>query len=305
MGSQMPSNAPIKLVEPVIKAPPGNPDSGTNPSGPLLRGIAWRASIVFHAGLLGLLAVWYLPDRNPRPAVSDPDLKRQRQTLPDQVDRPVQQAQSQPSTEGLQTVKPEPPPELSAIKPPSAATVPDQQIKQSLEAQIQVTKARSDQASLKDLDQNLQRLERVVQPQSLDQIVASVGRSMGLDTQLYAEKTPPQGSKFDPDTAQLVRVERQASTDGDWSYQALMVDQNGNRETVPLTPTEGAAAYEAFEKIRDIPMAGALYQQLVMPLLQQMVAPEKHRPQGNIVVEPQPSQAPQADPLTVPATSAP
>ncbi len=39
-------------------------------------------------------------------------------------------------------------------------------------------------------------------------------------------------------------------------------------------------------------MASALYQQLVMPMLQQMVAPENQRPTGNIEVQSVPSLPP-------------
>ncbi len=116
----------------------------------------------------------------------------------------------------------------------------------------------TDEKKLKNLEESMERLQRVVKPESVGELVESVGRSVGVDTKMYADKPPVEGTKFNPNTAQLTGVKRKQAADGNWTYEASMVDANGNRSTVPMPPTEGAAAYEAFEKIKNMPMAGAL-----------------------------------------------
>lgn len=230
-----------------------------------LRAVAIRASVVFHIALILMLACWYLPSLRTQPAIA-------------KGDRSADVASSD-------TAKPT---AIPTIPPAAEANVPDEEIKASLNSQIQAVGQQTDQRKLKELDIGMERLQRVVKPESVGDLVESVGRSVGVDTTMYADKAPVQGTQFNPNTAQLTGVERKKADDGRWTYEALLVDTNGNRSTVPMPAGEGAAAYDAFEKIKSMPMAGALYQQLVMPMLQQLVAPENQRPQGNVVIAPAP-----------------
>jgi hypothetical protein len=222
----------------------------------------WISGAV-HVLLIGVLAFWYLPKLDSQPVVADSANRANVATKPTEL----------PSST-----------DSTAALPP--ANVPAEKIKASLNANIQATADRSDERNLQALDQNLNRAQQVVKPESVNELVEAVAGSMNIDTNVYADKKPVAGTTFDPNTAQLTSVERKATGDGNWTYEALMVDRNGNRSTVPMTPAEGATAYEAFEKIKSMPMAGAIYQQLVMPILQQLVEPENPRPAGNTVVTP-------------------
>ncbi len=211
--------------EPPIADETTRRSASSNPSS--LRAVAIRASMLFHLALAVVLASWYLPSLQSQPAVAES--KR-----PDQA----------PPSEAASSTAP-----LPATALP-AANVPDEQIKSSLTSQIQSAAEKSDQRKLKELAEVTERMQQIVKPESIDGLVESIGRSVGVDTKMYADKPPVEGTKFNPNTAQLTSVERKQGPDGSWTYEALMVDANGNRSTVPMPAAEGASAYDAFEKIK-------------------------------------------------------
>jgi len=196
-------------------------------------------SVLFHVLLLATLLSWYLPKK---PAAETA-------------------AVSSPST----STKPQTPKKLPEINVPAA------QIQASVESQIESVATKSDLVKLKELDQNFKRLDNNSDEQSTNAVANAVAESMGLDRQQYQAKPTSPGLSFNPSTAQLKDVSRTQNDAGEFQYEALMVDSNGNEQTVAISEVEGQPAYEMFEKLKNYPMAQGIYQQLVMPMLQKML----------------------------------
>ena len=202
------------------------------------------ASIVFHVALLIVLLVW----RMSQPKLSTP-VADNRQT--------VSRSDAPKATERLRA---EP-----------VAEVPPEQIEKSLESQIQQVERLTDERKLSELDKNLSRLESVADPQSVQEVTATIASTMGLDTQQYAPKETPASGSFDTDSSQLQEVTRKRDDSGNWQYESLLVDAQGRTMTVPMSSAEGETVYNAFESMKKFPMAEGIYRGIVMPLLQQMV----------------------------------
>jgi len=203
-------------------------------------------SIVFHVCLLLVLLVRYFPSSK---TVADA-----------------------PSTRSNQAVALSPPPPVPVARD---VDVPAEQIKASLKAQTEAVAKASDEQKLKELDKNLQQLDRVSDVESVDKVAKAIADSMGIDQNQYSEKPKPTDGVFDFDTAQLKNVTRTQDESGKWSYAALMVDLDGHEQAVPISEVEGKPAYEVFEKLKQYPMAESLYRQLVMPMIQQVLEPKK------------------------------
>ncbi|WP_182870445.1 hypothetical protein [Stieleria mannarensis] len=220
-------------------------------------------SLAFHACLLAVLLVWYVPrgdvasppmvttntaDESPPPSPASP-------IVAEQVDLP-------------QVDLPQP-------------DVPPDQIQRSVDSQIKATEKLSDQQKLTELERNLKRLESVASEQSVQQVSSTIARSLGLDVDQYATKEPPGEGEFDIDTAQLSDVVRTRDESGAWQYETVMVDAQGRQMRVPTDAASGQQLYDTFELMKRYPMARGVYQSVVMPMLQSMLEAPKEIDQAS------------------------
>ncbi|MDG2221510.1 MAG: hypothetical protein P8L85_09030 [Rubripirellula sp.] len=174
---------------------------------------------------------------------------------------------------GTRAPRPSPP----TPRPADLQSVPAEQIKDSIETQIDQTNRLTDDEKLSELEKNLQRLESVASAESVQQVTTTVAETMGLDSETYAaDKQAAEGS-FDFDTAQLDDVTRKPGKDGQWEYQSILVDSAGRKTTVPMGMDEGESLYSTFEQMKKYPFAQAIYRSVVMPLLQSLIATEKDK----------------------------
>ncbi|WP_146399952.1 hypothetical protein [Planctomycetes bacterium CA13] len=220
-----------------------NASDPTKQSRPRIRrAIVW--SVLFHIGLIVALFFWYVP--NAKTASRD-------------------KSDTPPTTEKR--------PSNTVASPPPVVDidVPPEQIKTSLESSIDQAAKANTETKLAEFDKNLRRLEQFEDQASLDDVADAVAQSMGLDRNLYSGKPQPTEGGFDHETAQILRVDRSQDEDENWRYEATMVDAQGHQSKVPMTEVEGKTVYEAFEKMKQYPMAQGIYRQLVMPMLQKML----------------------------------
>lgn len=151
------------------------------------------------------------------------------------------------------------------------ADVPPEQIEKSLASQIEQVERLTDKRKLSELDKNLSRLESVADPLSVQEVTTTIASTMGLDANQYAPKESPASGSFDTDTSQLQEVTRKPDESGGWQYESVLVDAEGRTMRVPMSAAEGETVYNAFESMKQFPMAEGIYRGVVMPLLQQMV----------------------------------
>ena len=222
---------------------------------------AVATSLAVHAALLVVLMFWYLPKHR----------------TADTMSSPVPESASVDSQPPAPPKAPEPsPPEPSspATATPEPANVPDDQIRASVESQLEQTQRLPDEKKLSELEKNLRRLDSIADEQSVRQTSSAIAESLGLDTQAYAAKAAPDSGTFDPATAQIDDVVRTGDEQSGWRYESVMVDAAGHTMTVPLAEAEGARLYETFELMKRYPTARGIYQGVVMPMIQKMLAAE-------------------------------
>lgn len=208
---------------------------------------AFLAALAVHAVLFGALWVW---NRKTPEVTAESDTAMAQGT----------------SKESRLSEVPAPP-----LPPAPPADVDRNQVAASVEAQVEEAARLSDERKLSELEKNLGRLQRVATPEGLQSVNETIAGSLGLDTELYQPKTPPSEGTFDPSTGQLTDVVRSRDSEGRWQYASIMVDAEGNTQTVPLSAAEGETAYQTFQQLKDFPMAEGIYRSVVMPMMQQMM----------------------------------
>lgn len=209
--------------------------------------LALVVSVVFHLLLIVLLSVWYWPEVK------------------------TSFSQAEKNTPPPAPAKSTPP----AIAPTTNIEVPPEQIRSSIESQLEQVAAVPPEKKLKELDKNLKRLEQVSDTESVERVTQTIAESIGIDSNQFAEKPEPVDGEFDHKTAQIEDVIRTKNDDGDWQYEAVMVDADGHKLKTPLTETEGETVYDAFEKMKKYPIADGIYRQIVMPMLQKILETPK------------------------------
>jgi predicted RecA/RadA family phage recombinase len=212
-------------------------------------------SVLAHGVFLLVLVLWYLPKRS----------ADQARTAAAAASKLEMQKDSRPA--------PQPPPEL--VAPKAADDVPAEQIKKSVDSQLEASKKLPPEVKLSELEKNLSRLKSIASEKSVQQVTEKIGSSLGLDTQAYQPKDSVPEGRFDLDTAQLSDVTRQAGKNGQWKYEATLVDASGRTSKVQMAAAEGATMYEVFAKMKKYPMAAGIYRSVVMPMLQKMIEAEK------------------------------
>ncbi len=216
------------------------------------------SSLIVHLILLVVLLFWYLPHR-------EATKQANRQAL--------QQTGASEATQSGSAAGKNLPPELMVDR--EADDVPDDQLRKSIQSQIESVKKLPDQVKLSQLEKNLKRLKSIANEKSVDQITTRVGSTLGLDTQQYQPKPEVTEGRFDFDTAQLSDVTRRKGTDGQWIYEATLVDKDGRQNKVEMSTADGETMHEMFAKMKQYPMAAGIYRSVVMPMLQKIIEAQR------------------------------
>jgi hypothetical protein len=252
-------------------------DRNQQPSGNEVRATprgSWRrravfVSVLFHLALLATLFFWVLPPYSATPLA--------------QHDTSAPQTLPSPSSDS-------PPPRSVPAAPD--VHVPPEQIEASIESQIKQVQNLSDEAKLSELEKNLRRLESISTEASVQEVTATIAESLGLQPGVEPSENDVSGS-FDHDTAQLHDVARRRSDSGSWQYECVLVDAQGRTQSVPMTEAEGEPIYQAFEKMKQYPMAAGIYRQVVMPMIQNLIEASEIAEQVASDAESQPIVPPQ------------
>jgi hypothetical protein len=243
--------------------------------------IALAVSLTLHAVLLLVLMFWYLPQRgNPNTA----SVAEQSQDV-----NTAETAKAPPRSESP----------AQPVEPPQA-DVPEEQIRASVESQVEQAERLPDERKLSELEKNLRRLDSIADEQAVQETSAAVAESLGLDSNQYAPKPETAAGTFDASTAQIDDVLRTGNEQSGWRYESVMVDAAGRKLTVPIPPAEGERLYQTFELMKRYPAASGIYRGVVMPMIQKMLAAETQStggasptdtpagglPDGNRVIQP-------------------
>lgn len=139
----------------------------------------------------------------------------------------------------------------------------------------------SAQASAMSTDQNLERLEglvnrldQIADQQSLDRLSSQLHEWLG--TTPRATSAPGSAEeRFDADSAQIQDVRRTRDKDGHWVYACVMVDAKGQTIEAPLdNAAEGERLFRTFQLVNSSPLAGRIYRDFTMPLMDKLLSEE-------------------------------
>ncbi len=217
--------------------------------------LALAVSVSLHAVLLLVLMFWYLPQRGDPNAAPVADRSQDVKTA--ETAKAARQSEST-----AQRVE------------PAEADVPEEQIRASVESQVEQAERLPDERKLSELEKNLRRLDSITDEQAAREASAAVAESLGLDSNQYVPKPETAAGIFDTSTAQIDEVLRTGSESSGWRYESIMVDAAGRTMTVPVPPAEGERLYETFELMKRYPAARGIYRGVVMPMIQKMLATE-------------------------------
>lgn len=228
-----------------------NPD-GVNPSSPThvrRLGIRRRSiiiSVIFHGVLLISLLCWYIPQR---------------------VESTNQETLQSSSTNVDPPQASVPPP----LPPTPGSNVPAVQIEASLKSAMDQTRDLSNERKLTELEKNLERLDSISSAESVQKTTQKIAGVLGLSSGPRPNAQPIVGA-FDINTAQIHDVTRSRDDNGNWRYQSVLVDAGGRTQQVELSDKTGEDTFNTFQQLKKFPMANGIYRELVMPMLQKMLA---------------------------------
>ena len=185
------------------------------------------------------------------------------------------QSRTQPVA-SIAVSEPEHPDSLSLL----SAAAP---LEAAIRAEVDRVAGKSDAEKLSELERNLQRLEKISSPESVDTITTTIAGTLGLEPGATSQEDAT--GTFDLDSAQLHDVLRKPDPDGGWAYESVLVDAAGRTVKVPMSAADGEPAYQAFEQMRRFPMAAGIYRQIVMPMMQKMLQAEDLLDQANAEAE--------------------
>ena len=217
----------------------------------LRRKLAILASLLVHAVVFLVLFFWYLPKPEPEGdgaanAVASSDSGRQ-------------PPPSRPT-----------PPEVQR-QPAANPAVSPEEIEEPLQAKIEQFKDVPDQEKLSALEQNLDHLNAITTDESVEEVATVITDALRLPKGQYAAKDDAPEGLFDTHSAQIHDMTRARGPDGQWRYEAELIDAEGRTLKVPMTAAEGEPVYSTFEKMKKYPFAAGIYRQIVMPMIQKML----------------------------------
>lgn len=218
------------------------------------RKLAILVSLLVHLVVIAALFFWYVPAREP-----DGD---------GAVDAVA-------SSDSGREPSPSSPPEPEAKRHPSAnPVVAPEEIEKPLQAKIEQFKDVSNEEKLSALEQNLDRLSAIATEDSVDEVATVIADTLGLPKGQYVPKDEEPEGLLDTHSAQIHDMTRVRGPDGQWRYEAVLIDAEGRSLKVPMTAAEGESVYGTFEKMKKYPFAAGIYRQIVMPMIQKMLDEE-------------------------------
>lgn len=153
-------------------------------------------------------------------------------------------------------------------------------IRARLDREIDSAQQQPSEDLLHKLEQLGTNLEKVSTEVGVGEVAGMLQKSLGIKQRSSVPSSggdiPP--GPFDHSTAQVESVSRSTDPEGTVAYLAMMVDAAGHRLVVPLDEAEGKQLYETFELMKRFPLLEQVYRQVMMGLLDKMLADEPLAP---------------------------
>ncbi len=150
------------------------------------------------------------------------------------------------------------------------------------------------------LDTLSQRLNQVTDEASINSLAGAMHSFLGTKPRATAPAKETPSGAFDFDTAQFHDIQRYPKEDGGFRYVTVLLDAQGRTVEVEVSQQEGEPVFLTMQRIKANPLLEQVYRQIVMPLMDQLVAAAKQADETAVREEPASTAA---GPSTAPAPS--
>jgi hypothetical protein len=164
---------------------------------------------------------------------------------------------------------------LDAADPDQERATVSEFIHQRLLDSIVEAEGRADDENLDRLRSLSDQLSSVSSEESVDQVTASLKRWLGVGDRATQPAVNAPTGEFDDTTAQLHDVLR-VEDDGRVRYAAILLDAQGRTTEAALTESEGEAAYQLFQTMKQNPLLERVYRGFVLSLLDRLIRERAH-----------------------------
>jgi hypothetical protein len=161
-------------------------------------------------------------------------------------------------------------PEVRIVSDPADVTA--EMVRDRLEQDIAESQTLPEADKLAKLDVLAERLQEVADEQSLHRLSGTMQTLLGTRPRA-AEPAParPRG-EFDFDTAQFHDIQRYPKEPAGFRYVTVLLDSQGRTLEVEVSEQDGQLVYETMQRIKANPLLEQVYRQIVMPLLDELMA---------------------------------
>ena len=145
--------------------------------------------------------------------------------------------------------------------------VDPQQLSTQLKRQRNNADHLTDSAKLTKLDKAARKIELLSSQVSVEKMGRLLRRSFGARDRAFAPANPAPPGPFDHDSGLIYTARKQDDAQGNTDVIYVMVDKEGRSLEVTMPAGTSTAAANAIERMNQSPTLSALYEQIVLPML--------------------------------------
>lgn len=175
-------------------------------------------------------------------------------------------------------------PAVRIVTSPSEVTA--EMVRQRIDEAGKREETISDEDTFERLDELTERLDVVSSTESVDAMAGAMSSLLGTTPRAVQPTEGPVEGEFDSQTAQFHDIRRLATEDGGFEYLTVLLDAEGRTTEVPVDAATGERVYLTLQRIKANPLLEQIYRQIVMPLIDQMLAEAGQAVAGDPAAEP-------------------
>lgn len=172
----------------------------------------------------------------------------------------------------------QPDPHQTLTERTPVASVTSDKVRDELHQMVQESQELTDDQNLERLQGMVQRFDDIGSHRTVDELSRKFEQWWGTRSAPTSQESdtakPDSGStqaEFDSETALIQDVRRQRDAQGDWIYEAVLVDSRGKSQVVPLEVAEGQRLHQTLKIVKSSPLVQRIYREITMPIMRRML----------------------------------
>ena len=111
------------------------------------------------------------------------------------------------------------------------------------------------------------KLNKISNPESLDQLLPVLSDAMKLKARATAPADSPPDGLFEAESAVFHKVRRETDDKGDYHYFSVLLDAEGRTLGIELDDVEGESVYRTMRLVEQNPLLDSVYRKFVIPAM--------------------------------------